>query len=118
MSQGDGKVFAYVKLFRHPPGSSTWHEDLNSYKHVAEDDIELYRVVRDLDQNGVQKGKVIEISAIWRARRVHHGLIDVHLLVEPIDEDTYTHEAGEKKEKQGTRQALRGDRRPGHSHVI
>lgn len=66
MSQGDGKVFAYVKLFRHPPGSSTWHEDLNSYKHVAEDDIELYRVVRDLDQNGVQKGKVIEISAIWR----------------------------------------------------
>ena len=59
-------MFAYVRLFKAPPGCSSVQRDTGIRKHVADDDSEMYRVVRDLDADGVQRGRVIDVRSIWR----------------------------------------------------
>ena len=58
-------VYAYIKLFKVPPNCSSWQRE-GFFKHVTDDDIELYRVVRHLNEDGTQRGKIIDIKTIWR----------------------------------------------------
>ena len=58
-------VYAYVDLFKAPPECSSWQRE-GFFKHVTDDDIEMYRVTRHLNGEGAQRGKVIDMRTIWR----------------------------------------------------
>ena len=58
-------IYAYVKLFKPPPNCSSWQRE-GYFKHVTDDDVEMYRVVRHLEGDGTHRGRIVDIRSIWR----------------------------------------------------
>ena len=58
-------MYAYVTLFKPPPNCSSWQRE-GFFKHVTDDDVEMYRVARHLEGDGAQRGRVIDVKTIWR----------------------------------------------------
>ncbi|KLO04459.1 hypothetical protein SCHPADRAFT_840547 [Schizopora paradoxa] len=67
---GNGKasnneVLAYVEPLKPAPGTISLQTD-GHYDHVPDDNIEMFRLVRDLNPDLSRRGKIIKLVDIWR----------------------------------------------------
>ena len=54
-----------VQPFKPARNTISEQED-GSRAHVTDDDIEMFRVVRDKERNGTKRWKVVDLKEIWR----------------------------------------------------
>ncbi|KLO05546.1 hypothetical protein SCHPADRAFT_839244, partial [Schizopora paradoxa] len=59
------EILAYVEPLKPAPGTMSLQTD-GHYDHVPDDNIEMFRLVRDLNPDSSRRGKIIRLTDIWR----------------------------------------------------
>ena len=60
-------MLLYVEIFKPLSTSLGQERGTKQLAHVTEDDIELFKVVKDKCQDGQMRGAVVPLSAVWCA---------------------------------------------------
>lgn len=65
MNAAQREVFAYVEPLKPAPGTISLQDDGN-FDHVPDDNLEMFRLVRDMKPGNLRCGIIIKLQDIWR----------------------------------------------------